>query len=153
MLSINNKKSAAIYNKQYIETIEDPFIIRDQIDIPITSRHKEPNPERYGNTVCDDYIENIPKSRVSYSKIFPSFSTRDSVHNFRIQKEQPESSNENDRIFIRDIPVYLCLNNSDNNENIFKNKYKMTFKIDFQVCSLLYLLILLIVKYTLVFSF
>ena len=140
MLSHNYyKKSAASYNnknnnKHYIQTIEDPFIIRDQISIPITSRHKEPNPERYGNTVCDDYIENIPKSKVSYAKIFPSFSTREPVNNFRIQNEQ-ELINENNNIYIKEFPVYLCINSFSENNDIFKNKYKMTFKIDFQVCK------------------
>ncbi|KAL6590907.1 hypothetical protein U3516DRAFT_650889 [Neocallimastix sp. 'constans'] len=141
MLSHNYyKKSAASYNnknnnKHYIQTIEDPFIIRDQISIPITSRHKEPNPERYGNTVCDDYIENIPKSKVSYAKIFPSFSTREPVNNFRIQNEQ-ELINENNNIYIKEFPVYLCINSFSENNDIFKNKYKMTFKIDFQNESL-----------------
>ncbi|ORX76958.1 hypothetical protein BCR32DRAFT_295910 [Anaeromyces robustus] len=141
-----SKKSAAINRnrnysninngaQQYINTEEDPFIIRNQIKIPITSRYKEPNPERYGNTICDNYIEFIPKSKVEYKKIYPSFSTRDSVHNFRIQNESSENLfNENDKnSFIRELPVYLCFSSeNDNNEDPFQNRYKMTFQIEFQ---------------------
>jgi len=137
MLSTNNfsKKSAAIYNssKQYIRTEDDPFIIRDQIKIPITSRYKEPNPERYGNTICDDYIEYIPKSKVFHKKIYPSFSKRDVVENFRVQSEQKISLNDNDNVFTKELPIYLCLNEYEGNKNPFQNEYKAIFQIEYQV--------------------
>ena len=137
MLSINNfhKKSAAKYHKQYIQTEEDPFIIRNQIKIPITSRYKEPNPERYGNTICDDYIEYIPQSKVSYKKIFPSFSTRDHVQNFRVQKDQESllNNDENNSLCIKELPVYLCFNNNIENKDIFQTKYNMILKIELNV--------------------
>jgi len=140
MLLINdiNKKNAAKYYKQYIQTEEDPFIIRNQIRIPITSRFKEPNPERYGNTVCDDYIEYIPKSRVFHKKIFPSFSTRDHIQNFRVQKDQVSllSNNENSNIYIKELPVYLCFNDNTENKDIFQTKYNMIIKIELNVCKL-----------------
>ncbi|ORX54876.1 hypothetical protein BCR36DRAFT_410678, partial [Piromyces finnis] len=136
MLSTNNclrKKSAAIYNnKQYIHIEDDPFIIRNQINIPITSKYKEPDPERYGNTICDDYIEYIPKSKVFHRKIYPSFSRRDPIENFRVQNENKISLNENNNIYTKEIPIYLCLNEYESNKDPFKNEYKANFQIEYE---------------------